>query len=139
MDGSPVVLAQHGKQLHRQHDRRRQWAGLLCERQRGLAQARRVECSAQRLGLWRCVHQQRLERQLDLAGFSDTINGLWGDGLITNSTASASTLTVGANNVSSTFAGMIQTSSGSIALTKTGSGTLTLSGLGSTYAGGTDR
>ena len=75
--------------------------------------------------------------KLDLAGFSDTINGLWGDGLITNSTASASTFTVGANNVSSTFAGTIQTSSGSIALTKTGSGTLTLSGLGSTYAGGT--
>jgi autotransporter-associated beta strand protein len=75
--------------------------------------------------------------RLDLAGFSDTINGLWGDGLITNTAASASSLTVGANNVSSTFAGTIKTTTGTIALTKTGTGALTLSGAGSTYTGGT--
>ena len=50
--------------------------------------------------------------QLDLAGFSDTINGLWGDGLITNTTASASSLTVGGNNVNSTFAGTIRPPAG---------------------------
>ena len=74
--------------------------------------------------------------RLDLAGYSDTINGLWGDGLITNTAASASTLTVGGNNVTSTFAGTIETSSGSIALTKTGTGVLILNGA-NTYSGGT--
>ncbi len=74
--------------------------------------------------------------QLDLNGFNATINGLLGDGLVINSAAGASSLTVGEDNVSSTFAGTIQGSAGPLALGKIGSGTLTLSGA-STYSGGT--
>jgi autotransporter-associated beta strand protein len=72
--------------------------------------------------------------QLDMAGFSANINGLWGDGIVTNGSSTASTLTVGNNNVSSTFSGIIKAATGSIALTKTGTGTLTLSGA-NTYTG----
>ncbi len=74
--------------------------------------------------------------RLDLGGFSETINGLWGDGLVTNTAASACTLTVGGNNMSSTFTGTINSGSGSVALVKTGSGTLSLGGA-NTYTGGT--
>jgi len=76
---------------------------------------------------------------LDLAGRSDTINGLSGTGTIDNTTnASTSTLTIGATDANGTFAGTIQnTGSGaSLALVKTGSGTLELSGT-NTYGGGT--
>ena len=68
---------------------------------------------------------------LDLNSYSDTINGLSGAGTVDNTAAStASTLTVGGNNVDSTFSGVIQNSgSGStLNLVKTGSGQLTLSG-----------
>ena len=68
---------------------------------------------------------------LDLNGFSDTINGLTGAGTVDNTAAgTTSTLTVGGNNVSSTFSGVIQNSGSSSTnnLVKTGSGTLTLSG-----------
>ena len=75
--------------------------------------------------------------ELDMAGFSDGINGLWGDGLVTNTVSGASTLTVGNNNASSTFSGTINSGVGSVALTKTGSGTFTLNGSGSSYTGGT--
>jgi autotransporter-associated beta strand protein len=68
---------------------------------------------------------------LDLNGFSDTINGLSGAGIVDNTAAStASTLTVGDNNIDSTFSGVMRNSdSGStLNLVKTGSGQLTLSG-----------
>ena len=64
---------------------------------------------------------------LDVAGRTDTINGLSGAGTVDNSTGSGA-LTVGDNNQSSTFSGAIKNTSGSLALTKTGTGTLTLSG-----------
>jgi autotransporter-associated beta strand protein len=63
---------------------------------------------------------------LDLNGFSETINGLSSSGKVTNSGASAATLTVGGNNASSTFGGTFQAGSSSLFLTKTGSGNLTL-------------
>jgi autotransporter-associated beta strand protein len=72
---------------------------------------------------------------LDLAGQSTAVNGLAGAGLIT-STGGACTLTVGNNNASSTFDGLIQDGSGTVSLTKTGSGTLTLSGANA-YTGAT--
>ena len=67
--------------------------------------------------------------RLDLYGFDDTVNGLSGEGTVDNSAASTtSTLTVGNNNQSSIFSGVLQNSgSGStLNLIKTGSGTLTI-------------
>jgi autotransporter-associated beta strand protein len=73
---------------------------------------------------------------LDLNGFSPTINGLNGDGTITDATSSAPTLTVGENNGGGNFAGVIQDGSGTVAFTKTGNGTQILSGP-SSYSGQT--
>ena len=65
---------------------------------------------------------------LDLNTFSDTINGLSGSGTVDTVAGGTPRLTIGNNNVSSTFAGMITNSSGTLALTKLGTGTQTLSG-----------
>ena len=66
---------------------------------------------------------------LDLAGQSEIINGLSGSGAVDTATGvSASTLTVGNNDVSSTFSGTIRNTVQSTALTKMGLGTLYLSG-----------
>ena len=80
---------------------------------------------------------------LDLAGRSETINGLASSGLgsnvVDNSTAgTSSTLTVGGNDQSATFNGVIKNTgaSATLALTKTGNGTQTLSGV-NTYTGPT--
>lgn len=76
---------------------------------------------------------------LDLGGFDATVNGLWGDGRVTNNrtTAGNNVLTVGANNASSTFSGTIQDGNqGVLGLTKTGAGTLTLTNP-QTYTGAT--
>ena len=72
---------------------------------------------------------------LDLGGYSETINGLSGSGTVDNTWTSA-TLTVGNNNASSTFGGVIQNTANPLTLIKIGSGTLILSGS-STYSGGT--
>ena len=75
---------------------------------------------------------------LDLGGFSQTINGLSGTGLITNSATALITnmLTVGNANSSGVFSGSIQETPGFglIGLTKTGNGIQTLSGA-SAYSG----
>ena len=94
---------------------------------------------------------------LDMSGFNETINGLTGSAgsYVVNSNSTASTLTIGDNGTSSTFAGVIQDTVGTVAvandatgavyanntggttaIVKTGSGTLTLSGNNS-YSGGT--
>ena len=79
--------------------------------------------------------------RLDLASFSDTINGLsvgaGANANITNSVAGASTLTIGDNNTTSSFGGTITETTGTLAITKIGSGTLTLSGA-NTYTGATN-
>lgn len=72
---------------------------------------------------------------LDLNGFSQTINGLSGDGIVDN-TAGNGSLSVGNNNQTSAFNGIIQDSVGALALTKVGTGTLTLGGS-NTYSGST--
>jgi autotransporter-associated beta strand protein len=75
---------------------------------------------------------------LDLAGHSDTINALLGTGIVDNSTAStASTLTVGTTDLSSSFSGTIRNSGTNavLSLVKVGTGTLTLSG-NNTFSGG---
>jgi len=73
---------------------------------------------------------------LDMGGFSDAVNGLSGTGVVDNSGAGTPTLTVGNNNASSTFSGVVQNTTGTLALTKTGSGVLTLAGgSANTYSG----
>jgi|GEM_PF-5684855 len=72
---------------------------------------------------------------LDVNGFNETVNGLTGAGTI-DDVAGAGTpvLTVGNNNATSTFDGVIKNTTGVLALTKTGTGTLTLTGV-SSYSG----
>jgi len=76
---------------------------------------------------------------LDLNGFNSVIGSLSGSGLVTNTGgvgASSATLSVGADNASTTFDGVLQNGS-PLALTKVGTGTLTLTGANS-YSGGTN-
>jgi autotransporter-associated beta strand protein len=73
---------------------------------------------------------------LDLNTFSETINGLSGAGIVDTVAGGTPTLTVGANDQTSTFSGTIQNTAGTLALAKTGTGTLTFSGS-NTYAGAT--
>jgi autotransporter-associated beta strand protein len=78
---------------------------------------------------------------LDLNGFGETINGLASSGagssIVDNSVAGGPfTLTVGANNATSTFSGVIKNSTATMNLAKSGTGTLTLSGANS-YSGTT--
>jgi autotransporter-associated beta strand protein len=78
-----------------------------------------------------------LDGTFDMNGRSETFDGLSGSGLVTNTDSSPGTLTVGANNSSTTFAGVMQNGAGTLALTKSGSGTLTLTGA-NTYTGATN-
>jgi autotransporter-associated beta strand protein len=78
---------------------------------------------------------------LDLNGKNVTINGLLGSssgnvGKVTSGVAGAITFTVGDNNASGTFYGVIQNGSGTVGLTKIGLGTQTLAGT-NTYSGAT--
>jgi autotransporter-associated beta strand protein len=76
---------------------------------------------------------------LDLDGFSENINGLSGAGTVDSTAAGTPTLTVGNNNASSSFSGVIQNTAGTLALTKVGTGTLTWSpgATANTYSGTT--
>ena len=80
---------------------------------------------------------------LNLNGFSETVDALSGGaptgtgtryGTVTNGGASSATLTVGANNGTATFSGILQNGTGTLALTKSGTGVQTLSGS-NTYSG----
>ncbi len=71
----------------------------------------------------------------NMGGFSETINGLSGNGTV-DGISGTPTLTVGDNNASSTFSGVIQNTAGTLALTKTGNGTLTFTSA-NTYSGAT--
>jgi autotransporter-associated beta strand protein len=73
---------------------------------------------------------------LDLGGFSNTIGSLAGSGTVTNSSATAATLTAGGNNISTNFSGNLIDGTGALGLTKTGTDTLALTGA-NTYTGGT--
>ena len=69
---------------------------------------------------------------------SEGVGGLNGtaSGLVTNGSSSAITLTIGNNNQSGAYAGVIRNGAGMVAITKTGTGIQTLSGA-NTYSGGT--
>ena len=77
---------------------------------------------------------------LDLASHNATINGLnnggGGGGTVDSTVVGTPTLTVGGNDASSSFSGVIQNTAGTLSLTKIGAGTVTLSGA-DTYGGGT--
>jgi autotransporter-associated beta strand protein len=69
-----------------------------------------------------------------LNGTSQTIDQLAGTGTVNNNHVNAATLTVGAQNGSSTFAGTLANGVAALGLTKIGSGKLTLTGT-NTYTG----
>ncbi len=73
---------------------------------------------------------------LDLDGRSATIGALSSSGTVTTSVAGAVTLTVGSDNDSGAFSGVIQNGAGTMALIKNGAGVETLSGA-VTYTGAT--
>ncbi len=77
--------------------------------------------------------------ELNLNGLNPTMEALNGNGLVTNSsTSAASILSVGANNGSGLFSGIIENgATQAVGLTKVGAGTETLSGISNTYSGPT--
>jgi outer membrane autotransporter protein len=75
--------------------------------------------------------------RLELNGFSNTIASLAGTGTVSNQGATLANLTVGGDNSSTTFSGVLIDGPSSLALTKRGKGTLTLTGF-NTYRGGTN-
>ena len=77
-----------------------------------------------------------LNGTLDLAGHSNTINGLSGSGIVDNTVTGAAALTVGLDGTSSIFSGVVQNTAATLALVKVGIGALTLVG-NNTHSGGT--
>ena len=74
---------------------------------------------------------------LDLNSNNVVINGLSGNGIVDNVTnGGAALLTIGSNNVSSTFSGVIRNTGGAVSLTKLGAGKIILGGA-NTYKGTT--
>jgi autotransporter-associated beta strand protein len=73
--------------------------------------------------------------QLNTAGYTGTINGLFGTGIVAYGNSGASSLTIGDNNATSTFAGSIIANE-KLSIIKTGTGTLTLAGAND-YLGNT--
>ncbi len=73
---------------------------------------------------------------LNLNGFNNTIGSLSGTGTVLNNGETAATLTVGNDNTSTTFGGVLKNGTSVLALTKIGTGTLTLTGA-NTYTGTT--
>jgi autotransporter-associated beta strand protein len=72
---------------------------------------------------------------VDIVGTTQTINGLYGDGVVDNS-AGNGVLRIGANGQLGSFSGVMQNSGGTLSLTKIGTGELDLSGA-NTYTGPT--
>ncbi|MDW8309461.1 MAG: autotransporter-associated beta strand repeat-containing protein [Verrucomicrobiales bacterium] len=75
---------------------------------------------------------------LDIGSTGGNINGLSGAGTVDKSQTGSHTLTVGNNDATSTFSGVITDSTGTLNLTKVGAGTLTLAGsTANTFTGTT--
>ncbi len=74
---------------------------------------------------------------LDFSGNNQEIGSLIGTGTITSTTTGTPSLTIGSDNTTTSFSGIIQNGSAtSVNLTKTGTGILTLSGI-NTFSGNT--
>ena len=75
---------------------------------------------------------------LRLNGYSNPIGSLAGGGVVSNESATAATLTLGADNTNANFSGALQNGlgGGALSVTKIGTGTQTLSGT-NTYTGPT--
>jgi autotransporter-associated beta strand protein len=73
---------------------------------------------------------------LDLHGFNNTIGSLSGTGTVLNNGATAAALTVGNQNTSTLFDGVLENGSSVLQLIKSGTGTLTLT-KPNTYTGST--
>ena len=74
---------------------------------------------------------------LNLAGYSETINGLSGSGIVDAGWGfNPVVFTVGANDATGSFTGTLRNTVGTLGLIKVGAGTLSLSGT-NTYVGGT--
>lgn len=71
---------------------------------------------------------------LDLNGNSEAMNGLSGAGVVDTLSGGTPTFTVGGNDQTGSFSGLIKNTAGTLALTKSGSDALTLSGA-NTYSG----
>jgi fibronectin-binding autotransporter adhesin len=78
-----------------------------------------------------------LNGTLDLNGFSETINGLSGAGIIDTLSGGTPTLTVGSLDQTGVFGGTLQNTLGTLSLTKIGTGTLDLTGI-NTHTGTTE-
>ncbi|MGJ8642874.1 MAG: autotransporter-associated beta strand repeat-containing protein [Luteolibacter sp.] len=87
-----------------------------------------------------------LTATLDLNGFDQTLNGFSSSGLgsniVDNTAVGPATLTIGENDGTGTFNGVIQDTGGDLAITKTGAGSITLTGANTytsttTVSGGT--
>jgi autotransporter-associated beta strand protein len=72
----------------------------------------------------------------EMRDFNETVASIAGAGIIRNGGAATSLLTVGLNNLASTYSGILEDGSGILALTKNGSGIVTLSNA-NTYSGTT--
>ena len=73
---------------------------------------------------------------LDMNGYSGAIGPLAGNGTVDTVSGGTPVLTVGSDNGTGTFSGVLKNTTGTLGLTKTGNGTQTLSG-GNTYSGPT--
>lgn len=74
--------------------------------------------------------------RLDLNGFNETVNGLGGTGVVDNMNLNLAVLTLGGNNATGVFSGLLASSVGPLAVAKTGTNQITLAGM-NTYSGGT--
>jgi autotransporter-associated beta strand protein len=72
---------------------------------------------------------------LTLGGLSHTINGLSGSGTI-DGVSGTPTLTIGDNNATGSFSGVIKNTAGTLSVAKIGTGSITLTGV-NTYSGAT--
>jgi autotransporter-associated beta strand protein len=136
IDGSPVVLSNTGNNYAGDTVIGYNGPGCYAAGASAWLQLAASDVIPDGTGKGNCTIDGTYKGLLDLAGYSEIINGLSGNGTVDNTVGGASTLTVGNNNQTSQFDGVIQNTSGTVGLTKVGSGVLTLTGI-NPYTGST--